>query len=104
MIKYVLIDDDKLIHLSWKYKASISKIMIRCFYSVNEFLDSSHEIPFEVTIFIDSHLQSNIKGELESKKIYEMGYKSIFLSTGYLDFDISPYPWIKGITSKKIPF
>jgi hypothetical protein len=44
------------------------------------------------------------KGEEISKKIYEMGFKDIYLATGYEPNAFPAMPWIKGIIEKEPPW
>lgn len=51
-------------------------------------------------IYIDSELGENIKGEIESEKIFKEGFKNIILSTGYnRKLENMPY-WITKVQGK----
>lgn len=100
----ILIDDDKLFHYSWQLKATKMKIDLRCYTSVDNFITASSEVPQTSAIYIDSNLENDISGEEEAKRIHDLGFQNIWLCTGYTDIEISKYPWIKGIISKKPPF
>lgn len=100
----VLIDDDKLIHLGWKLRASKAGLQIRSFYSVDEFLSENIPTDSIKNVFIDSDLGNDFKGEIEAKKIYELGYRNIILTTGHTDIDKKNYPWLKEVRSKEPPF
>lgn len=100
----VLIDNDKLIHLSWRLKAESLGIPLKSFFSVEDFLQSYGQFTLESNIYIDSDLGENIKGEVEAEQIANLGFQNIWLASGYDDIDIQSYPWIKGIISKKPPF
>lgn len=99
----ILIDDDKFIRLSWSLKAKHLKISLTCFESVEDFLIVSNNYETNTKIYIDSNLGQGKKGEAESKKISNLGFKNIFLTTGYEDLDITPYPWIKKLVTKSFP-
>jgi len=103
---YVLIDDDKFIRISWKNRAESSGVSFFAFESVEDFLNKLSNIPIESIIYIDSCLKDGVQGELEAKKIYENGFKEIYLATGYnkSDFNLVELPWIKDIVSKTPPF
>ena len=100
----VLIDDDKLIHISWKIKARNLNQDLICFFSVEEFFQQSDVIAKSSMIYIDSDLGNNIKGEIISKEIFDRGYLDISLCTGYEDLDISDYSWIRRKVPKAPPF
>ena len=100
----VLIDDDKLFHHSWQMKAAKMNINLRCFTSVDNFILASSEVTKKSAIYVDSNLEDGVIGENEAKRLHDLGYENIWLCTGYTDIEISNFPWIKGITSKKPPF
>lgn len=97
---HILIDDDQLIHLSWKIFFKKNKMELGTFFSVDKFLQHCDDLSKDVPIYIDSNLQDGIKGELESKKIYEAGFSNLFLCTGYEKGDIEKPVWIKSIIGK----
>ncbi len=102
----ILIDDDLLMHMGWKLKASKSNTELRCYQSIQLFIDDSTELPKDILIYVDSDLGNTLKGEIESKALYDIGFTKIYISTGYSpeDFDLKKYPWIKGIINKTPPF
>lgn len=100
---YVMIDDDKFIRQAWKVAADKKGIQLFQFTSIQEFLNSTETIPRETPIYVDSNL-GNEKGELDSEKIYKIGFKSIFLATSFDDIDISLYPWLTSLATKQPPF
>lgn len=104
--EFVLIDDDKIVRIGWETQAKKKGIKLSTFQSVSDFLGSSSLIPIETIIYVDSNLGGGIKGEIESEKIFKMGYKNIFLATGYSnsDLNLEATPWIKGSSSKRSPF
>ena len=51
-------------------------------------------------IYIDSNLGDNIKGEIESEKIFNLGFKNLYLATGYGKEFIQKPPWIIEVLSK----
>ena len=99
----ILIDDDKLIHLSWKMKASSLNVRVRCFFSISAFLNEQENYK-DAQIYIDSSLGNGIQGEVEAKKLFDAGFQNLYLTTGYTDLRVEDYPWLKGIVSKKPPF
>lgn len=101
-MNYALIDDDKLIQLSWKLKASAKNIPLHCFFTIDDFFKAS--LPFETNVYVDSSLAGGVLGELEAEKIFLKGYKKIFLATGFNDLNLKSYPWLSGISNKSPPF
>jgi signal transduction histidine kinase len=104
--EFVLIDDDKIVRIGWEAQAKKKGIKLSTFKTVADFISASSLIPAETIIYVDSNLGEGIKGEIESEKIFQMGYKDIFLATGYSnsDLNLETTPWIKGSTSKRSPF
>lgn len=96
----ILIDDDKLMHISWSSYCLKNKIPFKGFKSVEDFMKDSDVINKEARIYIDSNLGNGIKGELESEKIFLLGFKNLFLATGYEPEDIKAPSWIKKVYSK----
>lgn len=106
MKKIVLIDDDKLIGLSWGLKAKKAGVDLLAFTSIEDFLGACAELPRDIDIYVDSSLGNGVKGELESQKIAALGFTNIYLATGYEanSFDLNQYSWVKGVISKTPPF
>ncbi|HXH29534.1 MAG TPA: sensor histidine kinase [Bacteriovoracaceae bacterium] len=105
-LQYILIDDDKLIRANWNHIAKSKGITLSTFKSVNDFLENSIHFSQFSHVYIDSNLGFGSKGELEAKCIFNKGFKTIYLATGFnsSDFDISDFPWIKEIKTKAPPF
>ena len=102
----VLIDDDSLIYLGWKLKASKLDLTLVYFQTVEEFLLNCDDLSKNCYIYIDSHLKSGIKGEIEAKRIFDKGFNRIYLTTGYSasEFNLNDYPWIIEVLGKSPPF
>lgn len=99
----VLIDDDELVRKLWQYKAKSQKKRLYVYEDVKNFLENDKDIPFESTIYIDSNLKDG-KGEVLAKKIYDKGFRKIFLVTGYTHIKLEAYPWIQGVYDKQPPW
>ena len=101
----ILIDDDKLIHMSWKLAAQKAEVELVTFFTVDEaleFLEKSEVMP--EAIYIDSQLGHNIKGEIEASRLFDCGFTEIYLASGlkFKPEEIPPY--IKGSITKRAPF
>lgn len=95
----VLIDDDKLIHLSWISYLEERNYKILTYFSVEDFLNSIDSIRIDSLIFVDSNLQG-VKGEIESEKIFNRGYKYIYLTTGYNQDQLLIPSWVRKVYPK----
>jgi len=102
----ILIDDDKLVYLGWRLKASKIGLNIIHYYSVTDFLLGSEALDQNSTIYIDADLGNKVRGEIEAKKIFEAGFQKIYLVTGYdkSEFDLEKLVWIKDVLTKDSPF
>ncbi len=100
----VLIDDDKMTHYSWKIAAKNAGVNFSSFFSVEEFLNNHHQIRLDSTIYVDSDLGQNLRGEVLSKEIFELGFKNLYMATGFSNLDIKKPIWIKDILDKAPPF
>jgi signal transduction histidine kinase len=102
--KNVLIDDDDLIHLLWSMEASKAGIDLTTFYSIDEFILHRDTFDCNTKFFIDSNLGEGLRGDIESEKIYKLGYKNLVLATGYSVNEIDKPVWIKEIIGKRPSF
>lgn len=98
---WVLLDDDELVHTTWKFAAQNRNKSFIGFYNHLNFLENANQIHQESDIFVDSNLGNGIKGEEIAKTISDLGFKNIFLCTGYHTSQFEPMPWIKGVVGKE---
>ncbi len=96
----ILIDDDKLVRYNWSSHCEKKGIPFKAFVSIDSFLDEAVSIPKEAKIYIDSNLGNDVKGEIESEKIFNLGFKNLYLATGYGKEYIKKPDWIIEIFSK----
>jgi len=99
----VLIDDDALVLAGWKLRADRVGRPLLTFSKYSDFVAAKENIPCHVPIFIDAHLSEVERGELRAKEMYEMGYETIYLVTGYPESAFPSMPWLKGILGKAPP-
>jgi signal transduction histidine kinase/FixJ family two-component response regulator len=96
----VLIDDDKLMHISWQMFCKKKGLSLSCFYSVKEFLAQSENFSKDTDIYVDSNLGDKLKGEIESKVIFDQGFTELYLTTGYDKNSFDRPAWIRKVFSK----
>jgi len=103
---FVLIDDDKLIRINWSMLARKKGMKLICFSSIDEFIQKASDVPLTSHIYVDSNLEGGIRGELESKRISDLGFSNIYLATSYnkSDFDLNTLIWVRDVISKTPPF
>lgn len=78
-----LIDDDFLMKLSWELAAKENGTSIRVFESYAAFLEASNDIDPKTPIYIDVNLGNGVKGTDVAVKISNIGFKELYLATGY---------------------
>jgi hypothetical protein len=100
----VLIDDDELMHMSWKREGKKANVEVLTYYTIESFIEDCHHYHKTTPIFIDSNLSGEIKGEVESERIKDLGFDDLFLATGYSRDHLDKPIWIKGIVGKSPAF
>lgn len=101
----ILIDDDPLVHALWKSDAKQKKKHVLLFFSAADFLQGADMVSEDTPIYVDSSLGSDLPGEQSAKRLYDRGFKELFLATGYPAKHFrESMPWLKGIVGKEPPF
>jgi len=103
LLDWILIDDDPLIQTTWQLHAKNKKQKCRIFSHPDAFFQEANSFALNTPIYIDSNLEDNLKGEVIAKDIFELGFKNLYLSTGY---DANHFPkmdWIRSIVDKYPP-
>lgn len=99
--EYILIDNDPLVHSVWKLEAKLKNKNLLTFFSYEDFFIYGKNINFSTVIFIDSDFgDAKEKGEIVAKRISELGFKNIYLSTGFNIENPEDMPWIKKTVGK----
>ena len=103
----VLLDDDPLIHLTWSHAAKVFGKHLKIFKHPDELQTELNRIPPHTPIYIDSNLGSGVKGEDWIQKLGQMGFKNLFLATGYhpkkFEDRLKGLPGFQGIVGKDPP-
>ncbi|MGK5084382.1 HAMP domain-containing sensor histidine kinase [Bdellovibrionota bacterium FG-1] len=105
----ILIDDDNLVHLTWKASARRAKMTFLGFTSAEAFFKMAQDLAPSTPVYIDSFLGKDsqgqeVRGEEISKKISALGFKTIYLATGLTPENDKTFPWLTGIRGKEAPF
>lgn len=103
MIDVILLDDDPLVHLTWKLSARRVGASLRSFENTHSLFKALQEESLRAkAVYIDSHLGKGIRGEDVARELWEEGFKEIYLTTGYSsDYFVKSMPWIKAILGKE---
>jgi signal transduction histidine kinase/FixJ family two-component response regulator len=100
----VFIDDDEMMRTTWAFAASNAGKKIALYSSIDEFMSVIDDYGSDTVIYIDSDLDHSIKGEIEAKKLFDLGFTEIHLATGHSPNQFGNIPWIKSIIGKLPPF
>jgi hypothetical protein len=78
-----LIDDDPLVRMTWEMAAKESGSPILTFESFEGFCEKAQGISNETSINVDMNLSNGVQVTDVALKLQKMGYKWIYLATGY---------------------
>jgi signal transduction histidine kinase len=96
-IKVVLIDDDKYVRSAWEGFFNSLNVQFVAFENFDQFRNTN--IDSNAHIFIDSYLSSIDRGETIAEKLFEDGYRELYI-TSSVTVELNLYPWIKGSINK----
>lgn len=99
----VLLDDDHLVHRTWKNQAAENDVKVLSFTAPNDFIEATKSMNKDSLIFIDSSLGEGIKGENIGKELYEKGFRNLVLTTGYPAHKFDNCFWFKEVIGKRFP-
>lgn len=80
----VMIDDENMNRLVWKFRATELGKKVQFFASIEEFIESEPLIARETPIFLDSDLGGGVKGEDFAPTLKAHGFKHVFLATSHV--------------------
>lgn len=99
----VLIDDDLIVHESWKMMAfDLHKKMLG-FTNSKDMFAKLDEIDLETIFYVDSNLGDGVRGEDVTKKLFELGFKNLYLATGYSPDEFKHVNWVIEVVGKEFP-
>lgn len=103
-VDLVLIDDEKINHLSWQKSAKIKNVNLLCFYNGEDLLEyvKIQELKKETPLYLDVELKNSSGIEL-AYKLNQMGFSCINLSTGHGSSGLSVPDFIKSVGGKNYP-
>ena len=99
---FVHLDDSRLLRKAWIANARDMGVEILSFGSSANLFDNLARIAKETRFFIDKNLNENIDGLEVAKKLFELDYRQIFLSTAD-DVNLKDYDFIKNVVRKDYP-
>ncbi len=99
----ILIDEDPQVLATWLTAAQAKGKNLLTFHSVAEFMKSAPELSTQTDIFLAMKLGSGILGGSRSKRIFDAGFKRIFLTNSEPMTQSIP-SWVSMIVSKSPPW
>jgi hypothetical protein len=100
----VLIDDDPLVRRNWELSAAKAGVRIKTFSSAAEFMISAADLDRSTAVYVDSWLGNEEHGVEESKRIFDMGFRDIYLATGDVRAGAGASGHLKGTIGKTPPW
>ncbi|MEW6057487.1 MAG: hypothetical protein AB1540_12820 [Bdellovibrionota bacterium] len=103
-IDAVLLDDDFLVHMTWKMVAKRLGKNLTVFESVEKLRENLAHIPKSTPVYIDSGLGNGVRGEDIAQQLFKDGYQNLYLATGRSLEELPELPWIKKVVGKEPPW
>lgn len=102
--KIILLDDEEIVHLNWKYEAERKGVGFLSFFTPSELLlHLSLMDEKETPVYIDYELGSERNGIEVAKMVADLGFKNIIITTGYDDYALQQPEYVQKIQSKEFP-
>jgi hypothetical protein len=96
----VLIDDESLNHMTWSLYASENNKSIKSFNKMADFMVEASKIDLASPIYIDSNLGAEGKGETLAEAVSNLGFKRIYIATGYEPSAVKAPVFVTGVVGK----
>lgn len=101
---FILIDDDPLVQLSWRLAAESSNQSMLGYSNADGFFKNSDQFDLSVPVYVDVSLGEGISGEGVARKIFDLGFNNVFLTTGYEAERYRHLTFLKGVVGKSVPW
>lgn len=100
----ILIDDDRLVRLTWEKMAKVYGRKVIAFPSIDAFLREHEHLSRESQIYLDVHLGNSVRGSDYGQVLADLGFRHIFLATAYNPDTFGDQPWCCGVVGKDPPW
>jgi len=100
----VLVDDDPLVHMTWKMAAKANGIDLRAYKTPGELMSALSGLDLATPVYIDSELGDGVHGEDVAKTLHEKGFTSIYMETGHPPEQFKQLSFLKGVIGKDPPW
>ncbi len=102
--EFVLLDNDELVRLNWKLRASEVGVQLTTFESWSELKDSLEAMSKETIFYIDSDLGNGVQGEELARSLCDQGWRDVNLCTGRSADEFEHLDYIRDVIDKSPPF
>lgn len=99
----VLLDDDSMIINTWSSVARQHNKKLRAYYEPTEFFNALGDLDLSTPVYVDSNLRDGVKGQDLIPKIKALGFKEVYLATGYQPEEFKTIPGLTAIVGKNPP-
>ena len=99
-IDLVLIDDDPLVHMTWRLRSKALNKKILTFSSLSSFENA--EVDYMTPIYVDLHLGTPYLGISVADTLHGKGFRKIHFATGDATFENAPR-YISSVQGKEFP-
>lgn len=99
----ILIDDDPLVHATWKIQSAKRGKALQTFLSPADFFSSVEALDRHIPVYIDYNLGEGADGESVAKRAHALGFTHLYLATGAAE-SVTPAEWVRGIIGKEPPW
>ena len=100
----VILDNDDLIIMMWKMAAKENSKSILYFSNREDLLAKLAEIDNNCPFYVDENLGNDIKGGDVTKELFNLGFKNLYLATGYPAHKFKHITWLKAVVGKEPTF
>ncbi len=101
----ILIDDDSLLRMVWETTAKDKNIELITYEDHLVFMNELDKFcKKSCMVYIDSNLKNGFKGEELARSLYDMGFKNLYMETGYEASQFAHLDFLKGVMGKNPPW
>ncbi|MFN3455011.1 MAG: sensor histidine kinase [Pseudobdellovibrio sp.] len=100
---WILLDDDELVHMTWKLTAQNTGKSFIGFKTLEEFNTKKDQLDKKSYVYVDSNLSNGIKGEDVALALHNEGFTNLYISTGFESDQFSHLNFLKGVIGKDPP-
>ena len=101
----VHLDDDRYLRRPWKKAAEKAGLQLLSVANESDLMKEIQKVDKSAKFYIDESLGDNhIPGHIVAKKLFDLGFKNLYLATGYGPDKFSDLKYLSGVVGKKPVF